>query len=133
MLVAAGVLGLAGPASACGPGAGLGRFAVAYSQMYPRLTRPTGMTTTATRINPASLPASSAPLTTPRGVASDSQSSVPDTVDPEAKADAKLSLAKQLAKEGVKDKARTWYEKIIRDYPDTKAADQAKTLLASAK
>jgi S1-C subfamily serine protease len=47
----------------------------------------------------------------------------------EKAASAKLQLAKDLAAEGKVDRARGRYEQIINDYPNTKAAAEARTLL----
>lgn len=48
----------------------------------------------------------------------------------EKKADHALSLASALIKVGKADKARERYKKIIRDFPETKASNHAKKLLA---
>lgn len=45
----------------------------------------------------------------------------------------KLSNAKALLKEGKKDRAREYLDEIIRDYPDTKAANEAKKLIDTLK
>jgi len=42
---------------------------------------------------------------------------------------AKLNLAKQLASDGLLDKARTRFQEIIDTYPKTKAAADARKLL----
>ncbi|HEV3079048.1 MAG TPA: hypothetical protein VGY66_04690 [Gemmataceae bacterium] len=49
--------------------------------------------------------------------------------DPEQAAQAKLKLAQMLSKDGLEQKARTHYEEIIRQYPKTRAALQARKLL----
>jgi hypothetical protein len=53
----------------------------------------------------------------------------PPPADPEKAAAGKLKLAQQLIDDGLNDKARKRLEGIIKDYPKTKAATQAKVLL----
>jgi hypothetical protein len=57
------------------------------------------------------------------------KSSGDDDDKAEAKAPAKLDLAKSLQKDGLVKKARQWYQDIIKQYPNTKAAAEAKKLL----
>jgi S1-C subfamily serine protease len=61
------------------------------------------------------------------------KSAVDDSLDENAKleheASSKLKLAKALADEGRLERAKDRFEKIISDYPKTKAAVEAKTLL----
>jgi hypothetical protein len=45
----------------------------------------------------------------------------PEPQDPEQAAQAKLKLAKMLARDGLAEKARTHYQEIIQQYPKTKA------------
>jgi hypothetical protein len=52
---------------------------------------------------------------------------------PEDAARAKLSLAKMLARDGLLGKAKFRYEQILRDYPQTKAASEARELLDKIK
>jgi hypothetical protein len=47
----------------------------------------------------------------------------------EQAADAKLTLAKSLLRDGKADKARVRLEEIVKDYPESKAAEEARTLL----
>jgi hypothetical protein len=49
--------------------------------------------------------------------------------DPEKEAARKLKLAKILDNDGLKDKAKKRYEEIVKKYPKTKAAKEAKELL----
>jgi hypothetical protein len=53
--------------------------------------------------------------------------------NPEEAAQAKLKLAQILAKDGLGQKACMHYEEIIRQYPKTKAAQQARKLLDMSK
>jgi hypothetical protein len=53
----------------------------------------------------------------------------PEPQDPEQAAQAKLKLAKMLAKDGLEEKARTHYRGIIQQYSKTKAAAEARKLL----
>jgi hypothetical protein len=80
----------------------------------------------------ASLPGS-APPAAPPGATSGAPPSEPGEPDPETKAESqaesKLTLAKQLDRDGLKDKARSWYRKVIDSYPETRAAQEAKRLL----
>jgi len=45
----------------------------------------------------------------------------------------RLELAKGVAEEGLEDKAREWYAEIVRLYPGTRAADEARRLLEKLK
>jgi hypothetical protein len=51
----------------------------------------------------------------------------------EKQAYSKLDLIKQLAKDGMKDKARRRLEELIQSFPDTKAATEAKEMLEKLK
>jgi hypothetical protein len=53
----------------------------------------------------------------------------PEPQDPEQAAQAKLKLAKMLARDGLEEKARTHYQEIIQQYARTKAAAEARKLL----
>lgn len=55
--------------------------------------------------------------------------SEPSTRTPEQDASGKLQLARELLKDGKKDKAKPRLEDIVKKYPDTKAAEQARQLL----
>ncbi len=56
---------------------------------------------------------------------------VDDAKKAEQAAESKLKLAKQLEKDGAKDKARTRYQEIVDKYPKTEAANEARELLAN--
>jgi HEAT repeat protein len=47
-------------------------------------------------------------------------------------ASSKLNLATRLAKEGLPERAQERYRRVVRDYPGTQAAEQARVLLAKA-
>lgn len=53
----------------------------------------------------------------------------PEEDDPEAAAQRKLKLGKMLQEAGKADKAREWFEDIVKKYPKTDAAKEAQTLL----
>jgi hypothetical protein len=58
----------------------------------------------------------------------------PPTVwTPEDAAHAKLNVAKMLARDGLLDKAKSRYEQILKEYPETKAASEARQLLEKMK
>ena len=52
---------------------------------------------------------------------------------PEDMAHAKLNVAKMFARDGLLDKAKLRYEQILKDYPETKAASEARQLLDEMK
>ncbi|MBX7105246.1 MAG: hypothetical protein K1X57_14280 [Gemmataceae bacterium] len=57
----------------------------------------------------------------------------PKPADPEKAAAGKLDLIRELIKDGKKDRAKERLAELIRDYPMTKAAGEAQTLLDSLK
>jgi S1-C subfamily serine protease len=61
------------------------------------------------------------------------ESSKADGENAEQLAAKKLELGKRLADEGKLESAKKWYERILADYPKTKAAEEAKTLLDQLK
>ncbi len=54
-------------------------------------------------------------------------------LDREQRAQSRLRLARRLMEEGRKDKAVEWLEQLIKDYPDTRAAVEARQLLKEVK
>jgi hypothetical protein len=68
-------------------------------------------------------------VTKDKGAKKDKGATADDDDKAEGKAAAKLDLAKSLQKDGLVKKARQWYQDIIKLYPKTKAAAEARKLL----
>jgi hypothetical protein len=71
------------------------------------------------------------PAEAPKKTVAAPKPAVDEAKKAELVAESKLKLAKQLDKDGAKDKARTRYQEIVDKYPNTVAATEARELLGN--